>query len=123
MYIYSRFFLLLGFFLTSTSMLYLGAEITFNQYRLVPYFLALIQLFILGPILLISGYLLMNKYKYGVIAGTFSSVLLILLSLHIIFYHCFNFGVRIHLFQWLTILGGLFGLLYIKRVLRNKKYT
>lgn len=87
---YAWIFLIVGFLTTAGSMLTLSKGFLFNKYSINEMFLPTINLFIAGPFSLISGFLLIDKYKRGIIFGLVTSGLFIFCSVSFLFQSIFT---------------------------------
>jgi hypothetical protein len=87
---YAWTFLIVGFLTTAGSMLTLSKGFLFNKYSMNEMILPAINLFIAGPCSLISGFLLIDKYKRGIIFGLVTSGLFIFCSITFLFQSLYN---------------------------------
>jgi drug/metabolite transporter (DMT)-like permease len=88
--IYSWIFLIAGFLTTAGSMLILSQGFLFNKYQMNEMHLPAVLLFVAGPFSLVSGFLLIDKFKRGVIFGLVTSGIFIFCSVSYFFQSLLN---------------------------------
>jgi hypothetical protein len=106
-------FLVTGFFTTSVAILLFSKVLLFQNYSAFQLLAPASQLIIAGPFSLISGFLLFDKYKRGIIFGLVTSGVFI-------FYAVTNES----LWSLLpAILGLMIAFTFIFRVMKNTRYV
>jgi hypothetical protein len=88
--IYSWIFLIIGFLTTAGSMLILSKGFLYHKYEMHDMILPAVLLFVAGPFSLISGFLLIDKYKRGIIFGLVTSGIFIFCSVTYFFQAIIN---------------------------------
>jgi hypothetical protein len=78
--IYSWIFLIVGFLTTAGSLLILSKGYLFNKYQMSEMYIPALLLFVAGPFSLVSGFLLIDKFKRGMVFGLVTSGIFIFCS-------------------------------------------
>ncbi len=120
--IYSWIFLIAGFLTTAGSMLILSQGFLFNKYQMNEMYLPAVLLFVAGPFSLVSGFLLIDKFKRGVIFGLVTSGIFIFCSVSYFFQNLLNESNT----SLLKLSPGLVGIViafgFIFRVMKLMRY-
>jgi hypothetical protein len=116
-------FLVTGFFTTSVAILLFSKVLLFQNYSAFQLLAPASQLIIAGPFSLISGFLLFDKYKRGIIFGLVTSGVFIFYAVTIFFENRIG-TTNESLWSLLpAILGLMIAFTFIFRVMKNTRYV
>ena len=120
--IYSWIFLIVGFITTAGSMLIISKTFLYNKYQVDDMILPAILLFVAGPFSLVSGFLLIDKFKRGIIFGLVTSGIFIFCSVSYFFQSIINEQNA----SFLKLSPGMVGIIiafgFIFRVMKVMRY-
>jgi hypothetical protein len=121
--IYSWIFLIVGFLTTSGSMLLISKTYLYSQFQMNDMILPAILLFVAGPFSLASGFLLIDKFKRGIIFGLVTSGIFIFCSISYFFQSIINEQNA----SFIKLSPGLLGIFiafgFIFRVMKVMRYA